>query len=222
LPAQIIGPLCLIVAPLDTDPNDTVHRWATKTREGKAIPAYAEADAERLAELLPSLSDRHAALIVDTAGFGNQAAAVAIASADIVLVPVTPGEGDLVEAQRTVAYVGGLSRSTRRTIAVRVVANRIRRGTTPSKRNEFTEHSKRIICNVTTGGPFNGRCPCCSITEVVSPDGKVVGQAEVDHCYPPILSGPLHGWLICKQCHDGSTRGHIQGGRSRFHVACEE
>jgi chromosome partitioning protein len=121
------------VALLDADPNATVHRWATQTHEGKPIPAYAEADAERLAELLPSLAERHAALIVDTAGFGNQAAAVAIAAADLVLVPVTPGEGDLIEAQRTVAYVHGLSRSTRRTIAVRVVPNRIRRGTTLSR-----------------------------------------------------------------------------------------
>jgi chromosome partitioning protein len=95
--------------------------------KGQPIRAYAEADAERLAELLPTLAERHAVLVVDTAGFGNQAAAVAIAGA--VLVPVTPGEADLVEAQRTVAYVHGLSRSTRRPIEVRVVANRIRRGT---------------------------------------------------------------------------------------------
>jgi chromosome partitioning protein len=72
-------------------------------------------------------------LIIDTAGFGNQAAAVAIAGADLVLVPVTPGEADLIEAQRTVAYVGGLARSTRRAIPVRVVANRIRRQTTLSR-----------------------------------------------------------------------------------------
>ena len=58
---------------------------------------------------------------------------LAIAAADLVLVPVTPGEGDLVEAQRTVSYVNGLSRSTRRTIEVRVVANCIRRGTTLSR-----------------------------------------------------------------------------------------
>ena len=121
------------VALLDADPNGNAHRWATQTREGKPIAAYAEADAEHLAGLLPSLAERHAALIVDTAGFGNQAAAVAIAAADLVLVPVTPGEGDLVEAQRTVSYVNGLSRSTRRTIEVRVVANRIRRGTTLSR-----------------------------------------------------------------------------------------
>jgi hypothetical protein len=46
-------------------------------------------------------------LIIDTAGFGNQAATIAAAGADLVLVLVTPGEGDLVEAQRTVSYVEG-------------------------------------------------------------------------------------------------------------------
>ena len=44
-------------------------------------------DAEKLADLLPTLATQHAALVVDTAGFGNQAAAVAIAGADFVLVP---------------------------------------------------------------------------------------------------------------------------------------
>jgi chromosome partitioning protein len=121
------------VALLDSDPNGGAHRWVTQTYTGRPIHIYAEADADRLAELLPTLRDQHAALIVDTAGFGNQAAAVAIAGADLVLVPVTPGEGDLVEAQRTVAFVGGLSRSTRRTIPVHVVANRIRRGTSISR-----------------------------------------------------------------------------------------
>ena len=69
-------------------------------------------------------------MVVDTAGFGNQAATVAAAAADLVLVPVSPGEADVMEAQRTVAYVAGLARSTRRTIPVRVVVNRVRRNTT--------------------------------------------------------------------------------------------
>jgi chromosome partitioning protein len=120
------------VAVLDTDPNRAAHRWASETRS-PPIQTYAEADAERLAELLPALADRHGLLIIDTAGFGNQAATVAAAGADLVLVPVTPGEGDIVEAQRTVAYVEGLGRSTRRSIPVRVVANRIRRTTTLSR-----------------------------------------------------------------------------------------
>jgi chromosome partitioning protein len=118
---------------LDADPNATAHTWATRIREGTPLPAHAEADAERLADLLPTLAERHRILIVDTAGFGNQAAAVAAAAADLVLVPVTPGQGDVAEAARTLAYVSGLARSTRRTIPARVVANRLRRQTTLSR-----------------------------------------------------------------------------------------
>ena len=121
------------VALMDADPNGTANRWATETYAGPAIASHVEADAERLADLLPTLGERHPVLIVDTAGFGNQAATVAAAGADLVLVPVTPGEGDVVEAQRTVAYVSGLGRSTRRAIPVRVLANRIRRATTLSR-----------------------------------------------------------------------------------------
>lgn len=121
------------VALLDTDPNGTASRWASTIHEGPVIRSYSEADAERLADLLPALADRHRVLLVDTAGFGNQAATVATAGADAVLVPATPGEGDITEAQRTVAFVDGLGRSTRRQIPVRVVANRIRRGTTLSR-----------------------------------------------------------------------------------------
>ena len=107
-----------------------VHRWATGIYRAHTIHAYAEADAERLAELLPTLDERHAVVVVDTAGFGNQAATVAAAAADLVLVPVAPGEADVLEAQRTVAFVAGLARSTRRAIPVRVVINRVRRNTT--------------------------------------------------------------------------------------------
>ena len=119
------------VALLDADPNGSVHRWAADIHRG--IRAYAEADAERLADLLPSLAERHAVVVVDTAGFGNQAATVAAAAADLVLVPISPGEADVMEAQRTVAYVAGLARSTRRTIPVCVVVNRVPRHTTLSR-----------------------------------------------------------------------------------------
>ena len=44
-----------------------------------------------------------------------------------------PGDADVIEAQRTVAYGAALARSARRDIPVRVVANRIRRQTTLSR-----------------------------------------------------------------------------------------
>jgi chromosome partitioning protein len=121
------------VALLDTDPNGSVHRWATDIHRGAKIHAYAEADAERLADLLPTLAERHTVVVADTAGFGNQAATVAAAAADFVLVPVAPGEADVMEAQRTISFVAGLARSTRRSIPVCAVINRVRRNTTLAK-----------------------------------------------------------------------------------------
>jgi chromosome partitioning protein len=121
------------VAVLDADPNKGAHRWATQTYGGGKLAAYAEADTERLAELVPQLADRHGILIADTAGFGNRSTVICIGAADRVLVPATPGEGDIVEAQKMVAFVQATGRTIRRDIEVRVLANRIRRGTTLSR-----------------------------------------------------------------------------------------
>jgi cellulose biosynthesis protein BcsQ len=121
------------VAVLDADPNKGAHRWATQTYNGGKLAAYAEADTERLAELVPELADRHAVLLTDTAGFGNRSTVICIGAADGVLVPATPGEGDIVEAQKMVAFVQATGRTIRRDIEARVLANRIRRGTTLSR-----------------------------------------------------------------------------------------
>ena len=72
-------------------------------------------------------------LIADTAGFGNRSTVICIGAADGVLVPASPGEGDIVEAQKMVAFVLGTAKIIRRDIQVRVLANRIRRGTTLSR-----------------------------------------------------------------------------------------
>lgn len=118
---------------LDADPNGGAHTWVTATYDGAPIAAYAEPEKDRLADLLPQLAERHGVLICDTAGFGNQAATICMLAADAVLVPVTPGAGDVMEARKTAAFVDGLARSARRAIPVRIVANRIRRATTLSR-----------------------------------------------------------------------------------------
>jgi len=121
------------VAVLDPDPNKGAHRWATQTYGGGKLTAYAEAGTERLAELVPELAGRHAVLLTDTAGFGNRSTVICIGAADGVLVPATPGEGDIVEAQKMVTFVQATGRTIRRDIEVRVLPNRIRRGTTLSR-----------------------------------------------------------------------------------------
>lgn len=118
---------------LDADPNRGAYRWATGTYVGAPLPTYAEADTERLANLVPVLAERHAVLIADTAGFGNRSTVICIGAADGVLVPASPGEGDIVEAQKMVAFVQGTAKTIRRDIQARVLANRIRHGTTLSR-----------------------------------------------------------------------------------------
>jgi cellulose biosynthesis protein BcsQ len=82
---------------------------------------------------VPQLADRHKVLIADTAGFGNRTTVICIGAADGVLVPATPGEGDIVEAQKMVTFVQATGRTIRRDIQARVLPNRIRRGTTLSR-----------------------------------------------------------------------------------------
>jgi chromosome partitioning protein len=66
-------------------------------------------------------------VLVDTAGFGNLSANVAMTSADAVLVPALSGEADITEAEKTIRLVAGLARAARRDIPARVLLNRVRR-----------------------------------------------------------------------------------------------
>ena len=66
-------------------------------------------------------------MLVDTAGFGNRAATVAMTSADAVLIPTLAGEADITEAEKTARLVEGLARAARRDIPARVLFNRVRR-----------------------------------------------------------------------------------------------
>ena len=52
---------------------------------------------------------------------------------------------------------------------------------------------------------LGGRCPCCSVTPVVSDAGAVIDGAEFDHYYANQFASDDHTWLICKSCHDALT-----------------
>lgn len=132
----IVGTLAAEGVPLvaiDADPTCGLHRWATNAYEGPAFECHAEADEERLAHLIGSAAANAALVLVDTAGFGNRAATVAMTSADAVLVPMLPGEGDVTEAERTVRLAAALATAARREIPVRVVLNRQRDNTALSR-----------------------------------------------------------------------------------------
>jgi chromosome partitioning protein len=105
---------------------------------GAPFAVQAEADETRLAHLIDAESRIADVVLVDTAGFGNRAAAVAMTSADAVLIPTLCGEADITEAEKTVRLVEGLARAARRDIPARVLLNRV-------KRTQLARHAAREI-----------------------------------------------------------------------------
>lgn len=117
----------LRVVALDADPTQAFARWAANTYEGSPFESHAEADETRLAHLIDATASNADVVIVDTAGFGNRAAAVAMTSADAVLVPALSGEADVTEAEKTIRLAEGLARAARREIPTAILLNRVRR-----------------------------------------------------------------------------------------------
>jgi chromosome partitioning protein len=126
--ASVLAPDMRVVA-IDADPTGALSRWASRAYEGSVFEALAEADETRLAHLIAAKADSADLVLVDTAGFGNRAATVAMTSADAVLVPSLVGEADITEAERTIQLVTALARAARRDIPVRVLMNRVKRTT---------------------------------------------------------------------------------------------
>jgi len=117
---------CAVVV-LDADPTQALSRWAAGPYEGPPMEVHAEAEETRLAHLINAKAETTDLVLVDTAGFGNRAAAVAMTSADAILVPSLAGEADVTEAEKTIRLAEGLARAARRDIPARVLLNRVKR-----------------------------------------------------------------------------------------------
>lgn len=114
------------VAVLDADPNRAYASWAEGAYEGAPVSVRAESDEARLAAAIDALTPACDLVLVDTAGFGNRAALLAMAAADAVLIPCTPSRADVEQAARTLQLVEGAARAARRAIPARVVPSRLK------------------------------------------------------------------------------------------------
>jgi chromosome partitioning protein len=126
------------VVALDADPTLALSRWAANAYEGPAFACHAEADEARLAHLIDRSAGSADIVVVDTAGFGNRAAAVAMTSADAILIPTLSGEADVTEAEKTMRLAEGLARAARRDIPTAVLLNKVRR-------TQLTRHASQEI-----------------------------------------------------------------------------
>jgi chromosome partitioning protein len=117
------------VVAIDADPTAALSRWAARAYEGAAFETVAEADETRLAHLIAAKAKTADLVLIDTAGFGNRAATVAMTSSDAVIVPSLVGEADITEAEKAIKLVAGLSQAARRDIPARILLNRVKRTT---------------------------------------------------------------------------------------------
>ena len=123
----------LRIAVVDADPNRAYASWSKDAYEGPTVVVRAEADEARLAEAIDDLVSNMDLVLVDTAGFGNRAALLAIAAADAVLVPCTPSRADIEQAAQTLNLVEGTARAARRPIPALVVPSRLKLVTAVSR-----------------------------------------------------------------------------------------
>ena len=125
----------LRVAVVDSDPNEGFAKWHRDIYEGPALTVDSITEERRLVERALELAETHDAVLVDTAGFGNRLALLAITASDAVVIPSQCGRGDILEAAATANLVAAASKSARREIPYRVLLTRIK------SRTSLAEHA---------------------------------------------------------------------------------
>ena len=112
------------VAVLDADPNRGFAEWHGETYEGPSLTVTAESSHLEIVDRAQALADIHDIVLVDTAGFSNQCSAMAMGTADLVLVPVLPDRQSVLEGMKAARQVANFAKASRREILCRVVLSR--------------------------------------------------------------------------------------------------
>ena len=126
------------ISALDADPNANLLRWFEKG-EISDIEIKSETDESQIIDTVNSLSDEQDIVLIDVAGFANQAMIYAIGMSSLVVIPARPAEDDVLEAIRTKQIVQNASKLTRRDIPFKVVLTQVRSNTVvlAHSRNQF-------------------------------------------------------------------------------------
>src|SRR5205085_7159335 len=83
------------VALLDADPNRTLTRWHAKGNALSQMTLRTVLDEHAIITAIGELATEHDLVLVDCAGFGNQAMVFAIGAADLVLIPAMTDEANV-------------------------------------------------------------------------------------------------------------------------------
>jgi chromosome partitioning protein len=117
------------VALVDADANQTLTRWHAKGDVLSKLTLRTQLDDHAIITTAAELAADHDIVLVDCAGFSNQAMVFAIGAADFVLIPVMTDEANVFEALRTRKIVQSASLLTKRTIPARTLLCRVKRST---------------------------------------------------------------------------------------------
>ena len=116
------------VGAIDADPNLNLSRWLQKGALNY-VPLKSEPDESAIIDAIDAMAEDNEIVLVDIAGFGNQAMVYSIGVSNLVLIPSRPSEDDFLEAVKTKKLVDNASRITRREIPHTVVLTQARGGT---------------------------------------------------------------------------------------------
>lgn len=123
------------VALIDTDPAQTLARWHNKGRDLAAMTLISETDEHAIIPAINRLVADHHVVLVDCAGFSNQAMIFALGRADLVLIPSMTDEANVFEAAKMKRLIDSTAQLTQRDIMVRSILCRV-------KRSQVAEHSR--------------------------------------------------------------------------------
>jgi chromosome partitioning protein len=111
------------VSVIDSDPNQAFATWF-RTAEAPPLACSSCVDHNEIVLRAYAEAETHDVVLIDTAGFANQAAVFGIGAADMVLIPVMPDRNSVIEARKTARQVESVGQIARRTILHRVVLSR--------------------------------------------------------------------------------------------------
>ena len=112
------------VAIVDADPNQSFSRWFKTAYEGPDLMCTTEISHEEIVHHALAQAEAYDVVLIDTAGFGNQTAGMAIGVADVILIPCMPDRSSIAEAVKTARQASSFAKVRGRDIPARVVRTR--------------------------------------------------------------------------------------------------
>jgi chromosome partitioning protein len=106
---------------IDTDPQQTIKKWADKPA-CEATHHFQEKEDE-LAAIIASQQDKFDFIFIDTGGFESMMAVHAIMASDLILIPSKASEPDAQGAFKTFNHVKAVSASLKRELPAYVILN---------------------------------------------------------------------------------------------------